>query len=291
MLVIGGSSNPELAQRVALRLGCNFTLASSKKFANRELEICLSHSVMSREVIICQPITKPVNDNLMELLLLADAAKNMGCNKVIAFMPYFAYSRQDKPAYAGGAIAASLVAKLLEAAGVDEIITIDAHSPQLETFFNIKVHNWDATDLCATKLQGLKNCIIVSPDVGGMARAKALAVKLGLELAVITKKRAANGVCIATAIAGDVRGKNCIIRDDILASGSTLCAAAHILKQNGALSLAACVTHALFSGDCVAQLQKEGFRKLWVANVAKQQNFPRFIEMMAIDELFLMNAV
>jgi ribose-phosphate pyrophosphokinase len=221
----------------------------------------------------------------MELLLLVDAAKHAGAYRIIAVVPYFGYSRQDRPSYNYGPISARLVATLLEAAGIDRIITVDLHSKQLEGFFKIGVQNLAATDLFTPFFKDMKNSIVVSPDVGGLIRSRQLAESLDTNLAVINKRRDKQNVCYMSEVIGEVAGKHCVLIDDIVDTASTLCQAAELLIKKGALSVEACVTHPVLSADAVERIEASAIKRIFVTNSIPTATLPAKFYVIQIEEL------
>ncbi|RZI47637.1 ribose-phosphate pyrophosphokinase [Rickettsiales endosymbiont of Peranema trichophorum] len=287
MIIIGGSSHPTFAQQIAGKLGYDCIIANTKKFADRELKVQVNKDLYGEDVIILQSTTKPANDHLMELLLLADTARRAGCNSITAVIPYFGYGRQDRASYEYGPISASLVARLIETSGIDKVVTIDMHSKQSEGFFKIRVKNLDPTDFFAKEFRHSDNYIVISPDVGGLARARVLGSKLGTDLAIINKTRDPQGKCIMSHVIGNVTGKNCIIIDDIVDTGGTLCEAAKILIQSGAHTVSACITHAVFSENCIDRISQAGFAEFFVTDTVHHQNLPSFINVIQVSELIV----
>ncbi len=274
MLIIAGGSHTSLAHALARELNVPITLANTQKFADQELCVRIDNNLYGQNVIIIQSTANPANDHLMELLLLADTAKKAGAAKVIAVMPYLGYSRQDQSVGTQMAIPAQLVARLIEAAGVDKVVTIDLHSQQAAGFFKIGVHNLDPSPLFLPLFGDIANCVVVSPDIGGVARARAFVNNLGVELAIINKTRKANGECVMKAVIGDVTNKNCILVDDIIATGSTLCKATLLLHAQGAQSVRACVTHAVLAGNALDAIKAVGLTKIYVTDTINHNKLP-----------------
>jgi ribose-phosphate pyrophosphokinase len=287
MIIIAGSSHPELAKIIADKLDISLIMAQTKKFEDQELRIQLDGQLYERDVVIVQSTSKPANDHLMELLLLADTAKHAGARRIIAVIPYFGYGRQDRPSYSHGPISASLVSTLLEASGIDRVVTLDLHSKQIEGFFKIGVQNFDPLELFASSFKNKENHIIVSPDIGGLSRAEKFADMLGLELAVINKKRTAEGKCIMNNIIGDVKDKNCIIIDDIIDTGGTIIHACELLLQKQAKSVSACITHGVFSGSCLQNIEDSPIDNFYITNSIKQTNLPKKIQVLSISDIFV----
>ncbi|MEI7493496.1 MAG: ribose-phosphate diphosphokinase [Alphaproteobacteria bacterium] len=272
--IIAGSSSKKLAQQLSTNLNIAQVEAFIERFEDEELRVQLADGVHEEDVIIVQSTSKPANDHLMELLLLVDAAKRSGARRVIALVPYFGYSRQDRPSYAFGPISARLVATLIEAAGVDHLITLDLHSQQAEGFFQIGVQNIETLTLFADLLKSQPNLMVVSPDIGGMIRARKLSSLLGVDLAVINKIRTTHNTCQMGEIIGNVAGKNCVLVDDIVDTGGTLCKAAALLMQHGALSVEAIATHAVLSGQAVANIEASVIKKITVTGTIEQTQLP-----------------
>lgn len=287
MIIIAGKSHSELAKTIATKLSSPLIIANTQKFEDQELRIQVDGDLYEQDVVIVQSTSKPANDHLMELLLLADTAKRAGARRIIAVIPYFGYSRQDRPSYSNGPISASLVATLLESAGIDRVLTLDLHSKQIEGFFKIGVHNFDSTLLFAKLFENVENYIVVSPDIGGINRAQKLADLLGINLAVINKSRNVNGECVMNNMIGEINGKHCILIDDIIDTGRTLTRACELLLQKGALSVSACVTHAVFSGSCINNIEKSPFNKFYVTNSIKNEKLPNKIQLISISEIFI----
>lgn len=285
MLIIAGISHPSLAQKVATHLGTEIILANSQKFNDQEFKVQIQKNLYQEDVVIFQSTSNPANDHLMELLLISDAAKRAGAKKIIAVMPYFGYSRQDRQSYEYGPISVSLIASLIEASGIDEVITIDLHSKQSEGFFKINIQNLDAVELFAHYFKNTKNSIVVSPDVGGLDRAQKFANILGCELAVINKVRKENGDCVMNDIMGNVADKHCILIDDIVDTGSTLCRALQLLRAKGAKSFDACITHPVFSKSALNKLERSGFNRIYITDTIKQDYLPDNIQIIPISKI------
>jgi ribose-phosphate pyrophosphokinase len=272
--IIGGSSNKTLLKDLNKVLGFDFIDAKIERFADQELRIELPCPLYNDNVLVVQSTSCPANDHLMELLLLVDAVKRLGAKKIVALIPYFGYSRQDRRSYDFSPISASLVANIIESSGVDHLITFDLHSKQLEGFFNIGVQNIDPLELFASFIKEKNNAVIVSPDVGGMVRARKLGSILSVEIAVINKIRKNHNECSMNEIIGDVKGKNCVLVDDIVDTGNTLCKAAELVMQNGALSVEAFVSHAVLSKNSIDNLQQSHIRKIITTKTIEQKKLP-----------------
>ncbi|HJD55664.1 MAG TPA: ribose-phosphate pyrophosphokinase [Rickettsia endosymbiont of Pyrocoelia pectoralis] len=245
MKILAGSSNKLLALNLAIALNAPYIEAAITYFNDSEIKVEIQESLHNKDVIIVQSTSKPVNDRLMELFLLIDSAKKAGAARVILVIPYFGYARQDKTSNQA-AIPAQIIAGFLEKLEINHIITIDLHSQEIEKFFNVPVSNLDPISLYIPLLQTYKNSVIVAPDKGSINRVTKISNLLDIELAYLSKEREANN-CNIVKINGNVSGKNCILIDDIIDSGETLYKAAAFLKQHGALSVQAFITHAVLS--------------------------------------------
>lgn len=272
--IIAGSTGKTLAKSLSLDLGIPEFSTKIERFQDQELKIQLLESPDAQDIIIVQSTSKPANDHLMELLLLVDAAKRAGARRIIACVPYFGYGRQDRPSYEFGPISARLIASLLETAGVDHLLTLDLHSQQIEGFFKISVQNLDTVDFLASHFKNRSNLMIVSPDSGGTIRARKLSNVLGCDLAVINKIRKNPNTCEMDRIIGNVQGFECVIVDDIIDTGQTLCKAAEILMNQGASSVDVVASHAVLSGDAVENIERSPIKKITISNSIEHQNLP-----------------
>ena len=250
-MIFSGNANKALAKSVAKNLGITLGKASVKTFSDGEISVEIEENVRGQDIYIIQPLCDPVNDNLMELLIMVDALKRSSVERISVVLPYFGYSRQDRRARSARVpITAKVVANMLTGMGVERLLTIDLHADQIQGFFDIPVDNVYATPLFLADIhkQNYKETIIVSPDVGGVVRARALAKQLNSDLAIVDKRRPEANVSEVMQIIGDVRGKCCIIVDDICDTAGTLCHAADALKEQGASKVFAYITHPIFSG-------------------------------------------
>lgn len=287
--IIAGSSNPKLAKQLSQAFNIKYSETHIERFQDGELRVQIKEDLHNEDVIIVQSTSRPANDNLMELLLLIDTAKRAGARHVMALIPYFGYSRQDKPSYPFGPISARLVASLLETAGVDHVITLDLHSQQSEGFFKVSAQNIDTTPLFIEPFKNHSNIMIVSPDIGGTNRARKLSGLLGTDLAVINKTRQAPNTCQMDEIIGNVSNHHCIIIDDIIDTGETLCKAADLLMKHGALSIEAIASHAVFSGQAITNLENSIIKKIIVTDSITQENLPNKFEVFNIAPLCIKN--
>ena len=250
-MIFSGNANKALAKSVAKNLGITLGKASVKTFSDGEISVEIDENVRGQDIYIIQPLCDPVNDNLMELLIMVDALKRSSVDRISVVLPYFGYSRQDRRARSARVpITAKVVANMLTSMGVERLLTIDLHADQIQGFFDIPVDNIYATPLFLADIhkQNYKDTIIVSPDVGGVVRARALAKQLNTDLAIVDKRRPEANVSEVMQIIGDVKGKCCIIVDDICDTAGTLCHAADALKEQGASAVFAYITHPIFSG-------------------------------------------
>ncbi len=257
MKIVACNSNRPLAEAVAASLGLPLTRASVRRFADMEVFVEIQENVRGEDVFVIQSTSFPANDNLMELLIMLDALRRSSARRKTAVIPYFGYARQDRKSAARTPISAKLVANLITQAGADRVLTLDLHAGQIQGFFDIPVDNLYAAPLFAGDIRSRfdgRNMMIVSPDVGGVVRARALATRLNCDLAIIDKRRERAGVAEVMNVIGDVRGRDCIQVDDICDSGGTLCNAADALIANGAKSVSVYVTHGVLSGGAVARM-------------------------------------
>jgi ribose-phosphate pyrophosphokinase len=257
LMVFAGNANPALAADVAKFLGQTLGKALISKFSDGEANIEIMENVRGKDVFILQPTCAPTNDNLMELVLMADALKRSSAGRITAAMPYFGYARQDRrPRSSRVPISAKVVANLLEAAGVDRVMTMDLHADQIQGFFDIPVDNIYATSVLLNDLvkKQYENLMVVSPDVGGVVRARAFAKRLECDLAIIDKRRPKANSSEVMNIIGEVEGRTCVIMDDMVDTAGTLVKAAQALKARGASQVIAYCTHAVLSGPAIERL-------------------------------------
>jgi ribose-phosphate pyrophosphokinase len=266
--LISGTANLEFAQKVAESLGQELTEIEVNKFSDGEINVIIPESVRGADVFIIQPTCVPANDNLMELLIITDALKRSSAGTINAVIPYFGYARQDKKAAPRVPITARLVADMLEVAGVERIITLDLHAAQIQGFFNIPVDHLTGSTLFVEyiKSKNLKNPIIASPDVGGVARARTYAQSLGYDLVIVDKKREKANVSEVMNIIGDVEGRDVIILDDMVDTAGTLTKAADVLKAKGATSVMACCTHGVLSGPAFDRITNSALDELVITD-------------------------
>jgi len=266
--LISGTANPEFAQKVAKSLGKELSDIEVNKFSDGEINVIIPESVRGQDIFIIQPTCVPANDNLMELLIIVDALKRSSAGTINAVIPYFGYARQDKKAAPRVPITAKLVADMLQVAGVQRVITLDLHAAQIQGFFDIPVDHLTGSTLFVEyiKSKNLKNPIIASPDVGGVARARTYAESLGYDLVIVDKKREKANVSEVMNIIGDVEGRDVIILDDMVDTAGTLTKAADVLKSKGATSVMACCTHGVLSGPAYDRLSASALDELVITD-------------------------
>ena len=257
MKIVACNSNRPLAEAVAKQLNLPLTKASVRRFADMEVFVEIHENIRGEDVFVIQSTSYPANDNLMELLITLDALRRSSARRVTAVIPYFGYARQDRKSGPRTPISAKLVANLITEAGANRVLTMDLHAGQIQGFFDIPVDNLYAAPLFSRDIRECypgRDLMIVSPDVGGVIRARAIATRLGCDLAIIDKRRERAGESEVMNVIGEVEGRDCILVDDIVDSGGTLCNAAEALLSNGARSASVYVTHGVLSGGAVARI-------------------------------------
>ncbi len=268
--LFAGNANPQLAQEIARHLTMPLGRSFAGRFSDGEVNVELMENVRGRDVFIIQPTCPPVNDNLMELLVMVDACRRASAARITAVVPYYGYARQDRrPRATRSAITAKLVANMISSAGVDRLLAVDLHADQIPGFFDIPVDNVYASPVLLGDVwrQSYRNMIVVSPDVGGVARARALAKRLDdADLAIIDKRRPRPNESKVMNIIGEVSGKICVLVDDMVDTAGTLCQAAQALKDEGAVKVVAYITHALLSGDAVERIMSSALDELVVTD-------------------------
>ena len=269
LMVVSGNANPLLAKDVARRLSIPVGRISVGRFSDGEVNVEILENVRGRDVFVLQSTSAPTNDNLMEIMLIVDALKRSSAARITAAIPYFGYARQDRrPRSARVAISAKVVANMLEAVGVDRVLTMDLHADQIQGFFDIPVDNIYAAPILLGDVwkQNFDDLIVVSPDVGGVVRARALAKRLDSDLAIIDKRRPKANVSEVMNIIGEVDGRTCVIMDDMVDTAGTLCKAAEVLKERGAKRVVAYCTHAVLSGNAVQKISVSPLDELVVTD-------------------------
>jgi ribose-phosphate pyrophosphokinase len=266
---VAGNSNRALADDIAASLKLPITRSTCKRFADMEVFVEVLDNVRGEDVFVLQSTSFPANDNLMELLILIDALKRASCRRITAVIPYFGYGRQDRKPGPRTPISAKLVANLIERAGADRVMTLDLHAGQIQGFFDIPTDNLFAAPVMVRDIKDrfeLANLVVVSPDVGGVVRARGLAKRIEAPIAICDKRRDRPGESEVMNVIGDVRGKRCILIDDIVDSGGTLCNAADALLANGATEVMAYITHGVLSGGAVARIQSSRLKSLVITD-------------------------
>jgi ribose-phosphate pyrophosphokinase len=256
-MVFTGNANPELAAEVARDLGINLGAASVGRFSDGEVTVEINQNVRARDVFVLQSTCAPTAENLMELLIMVDALKRASAERISAVIPYFGYARQDRrPRSTRVPITAKVVANMLQAAGVSSVLTMDLHADQVQGFFDIPVDNIYASPVLLGDLRqkNYEDLIVVSPDVGGVVRARALAKQLNCDLAIIDKRRPRANVSEVMHVIGEIEGRNCVIMDDMIDTAGTLSKAAEVLKMRGAKKVYAYCTHPIFSGPAIERI-------------------------------------
>jgi ribose-phosphate pyrophosphokinase len=269
MKLLACNSNLALSQEIAKYLGLQLLDAEVKKFADHEIFVEIKENVRGEDIFVLQSTSYPANDNIMELLIAIDALRRASAKRITAVIPYFGYARQDRKAAPRTPISAKLVANLITSAGADRVLTIDLHAGQIQGFFDIPLDNLYAAPVFVRHIKenfDLQNLTVVSPDVGGLVRARAIANKIGAELAIVDKRRPKAGVSEVMNIIGDVDGKNCIIVDDMVDSGGTLCKAAEALLEKGAKSVSAYITHGVLSDKAGDRIEASKLEALVITN-------------------------
>ena len=291
MKILSGNSNKHLSEKISKYLKNRLVNSSIRKFADGEIYIEINENIRGNSIFLIQSISSPANDNLMELLLCIDALKRSSAKNITAVIPYFGYARQDRKVAPRTSISAKLVSNLITKAGADRIVTVDLHAGQIQGFFDIPVDNLFATPIFTRHIKRKiknKNLICVAPDVGGVERARALGRKLNAELAIIDKRRSAPGKSLVMNVIGNVKGKICIIVDDLIDSGGTIVNATEALKKRGAKEVHVYVTHGVLSGDAVEKIKKSKIKNLVVTdtiNTLGRVKKVRNIEILSISNL------
>ena len=269
LAIFAGNANPDLAQEVARYLGSSIGKALVNSFSDGEVNVEILENVRGQDVYVIQPTCAPAEKNLMELLVMIDALKRSSADRVTAVLPYFGYARQDRrPRTARVAITAKLVADMICVAGADRALTMDLHADQIQGFFNIPVDNIYAAPVLNSELyrHEPENLLVVSPDVGGVVRARAMAKQLNAELAIIDKRRPRANEAKVMHIIGEIGGRNCVLMDDMVDTANTLCEAASALKQAGAVDVKACCTHPVLSGQALQRISESELDEVVVTN-------------------------
>ena len=273
-----GNSNPEFAKNICKDLGIDLGKAEVKTFADGEASVSLLETVRGADVFLVQSTCKPVNDHLMELLVMCDACRRASAGRITAVIPYFGYARQDRKAKSRDPISAKLVANMITAAGADRVLTMDLHASQIQGFFDIPLDhllgNPTFVDYYLAKFPETKynheEFVVVSPDVGSVGRARAFAAKVHMGLAIVDKRRQKANVCEVMNVIGDVKGKTCILFDDMVDTAGSLCNAAKALKEQGAKDVYACATHGVLSGPAYDRIEESPIEEMVFVNTIPQ---------------------
>jgi ribose-phosphate pyrophosphokinase len=264
-----GNANPALAQEMASHLGVELGQAHVGRFSDGEVTVEIQQNVRARDVFVVQPTCTPTNENLMELFIMVDALKRASARRITAVIPYYGYARMDRrPRSMRVPISAKVVANMLESVGVERVLTMDLHADQIQGFFDIPVDNIYASPVLLSDLKSkaYPNLVVISPDVGGVVRARALAKQLGCDLAIIDKRRPTANVSEVMHVIGEIEGRNCVIMDDMIDTAGTLVKAAEVLKERGAQSVYAYCTHPVFSGPAVDRISASQIDEVVITN-------------------------
>jgi len=291
MKILSGTSNQKLSKDICKQLKLKLVNTNIKRFADGEIYIEINENIRGNSVFVIQSTSNPANDNLMELLLCIDALKRSSAKNITAVIPYYGYARQDRKVAPRTSISAKVVANLLTNAGASRVVTVDLHAGQIQGFFDMPVDNLFTTPLFAKYIKRKfknKNLICVSPDVGGVQRTRGLATRIKADLAIIDKRRPRPGQSKVMNLIGNVKGKTCIIVDDIIDSGGTIVNAVEALKKEGAVDVYVFITHAVLSGDAILKIKKSKIKKLIITdtidNSKKIKNNDK-IEILSISSL------
>ncbi|MBP7110413.1 MAG: ribose-phosphate pyrophosphokinase [Firmicutes bacterium] len=263
-----GTSNPSLAQEISDALSTPLVKSAVTRFSDGEIRVQIFETVRGADVFVIQSLGYPVHDNLMELLIMADALRRASARSITAVIPYYGYARQDRKSSSREPITAKLLANLIVEAGVTRVLTLDLHAPQIQGFFDIPVDHMQAAPLLADYIKeiGLDGCVVVSPDVGGVSRARALGERIGATLAIIDKRRPKPNVSEIMHIIGDVQGKPCVLVDDIIDTAGTMCQAAEALLHEGATEVYAVCSHGVLSGPAISRITGSSLKQLVITN-------------------------
>ncbi|MCC8483197.1 MAG: ribose-phosphate diphosphokinase [Rickettsia endosymbiont of Labidopullus appendiculatus] len=287
MKILAGLSHKKLARHLAKELNCQYVETYITTFDDSETKVQILEDVQGCDVVIVQSTSRPTNNHLMELLLLVDTVKRAGASKVTAVIPYLGYSRQDRRYDNFSSVPARLVANILEIAGVDRIITVDLHSQQLEGFFKIAIQNLEPISLFAPIIKNYNNAIIVSPDIGGFVRIGAVNKLFNINMAVINKSRDSKDQCQMSEIIGNVSGKHCLLIDDIVDSGETLCKGAKLLMAVGALSVDAFVTHPVLSGASKKNIENSDIMNIYITDTIETTDLPSKFHIISVTPIIV----
>ena len=291
MRIIAGTSNLPLSEKVAKYLGDKITDASIRRFADEEVYVEIKENIRGEDVFIIESLSFPANDNLMELLVIIDALKRASAKRITAVIPYYGYARQDRKPGPRTPISAKLVANLITTAGADRVLTLDLHAEQIQGFFDIPTDNLFAGPVFAKDINekyNIENLVAVSPDIGGVVRARAIANKLGASIAIVDKRRPKAGESEVMNIIGDVADKDCIILDDIIDSAGTICNAADRIIELGASSITAYTTHGVLTGKAIDRIEKSKLTELVITdsiNNDEKSQLSKKIRVISVSDL------
>lgn len=286
-LIFSGNSNKSLAESIVSRLGMRLGAATVSKFSDGEIMVKIDESVRGRDVFVVQPTNAPSDSNLMELMVMTDALKRASANTITAIMPYFGYSRQDRASEPRVPITAKLVSNLIATSGVDRVVTMDLHAGQIQGFFDIPVDNLYTLPVFYKYMQDNNLCnddtIIVSPDAGGVARARIYAKKFGMPLAIIDKRRSGPNVAKVMHVIGEIAGKKCILIDDMIDTAGTLTEAAVALMEHGAVSVKAMATHGILSGPAIDRISSSVIEKVIITDTIDNTRLKDFTKLQILS--------
>ncbi|MCR4663035.1 MAG: ribose-phosphate pyrophosphokinase [Endomicrobiaceae bacterium] len=285
--LIAGNANPKLAEEIAKKMGIELSPATIGRFSDGEIQVKIANSVRGADCYIIQATCAPVNENIMELLIIADALKRASARRITAVIPYYGYARQDRKAEPRVPITSKLVANLITASGIDRVLTVDLHARQIQGFFDIPVDHLYARPVLFQYFKDLNldNPIVVSPDAGGVERARAFAKLLNADLAIVDKRRPRPNEAAIMNIIGDVKGRNAIILDDMIDTGGTLTKVADAIKGAGALKVYAAASHGVLSGQAIEKIQKSSLEEVVITNsITHNTDLPK-IKVLSIASL------
>ena len=286
-LIFSGNSNKSLAESIVSRLGMRLGAATVSKFSDGEIMVKIDESVRGRDVFVVQPTNAPSDSNLMELMVMTDALKRASANTITVIMPYFGYSRQDRASEPRVPITAKLVSNLIATSGVDRVVTMDLHAGQIQGFFDIPVDNLYALPVFYKYMQDNNLCnddtVIVSPDAGGVARARIYAKKFGMPLAIIDKRRSGPNVAKVMHVIGEIAGKKCILIDDMIDTAGTLTEAAVALMEHGAVSVKAMATHGILSGPAIDRISSSVIEKVIITDTIDNTRLKDFTKLQILS--------
>ena len=286
--IFSGSANVEFSKKISKYLSLPLSDCSIRRFSDGEISFQIGESVRGKDVFVIQPTCAPTDSNLMELLIMSDALKRSSANSITAIIPYFGYARQDRKAAPRVPITAKLVANMIQTAGVDRVVTMDLHAGQIQGFFDVPVDNLYGSIIFTDyfKAKNLTNPIIASPDVGGVARARSFAKKLGLDMVIVDKRREEANKSEVMNVIGDVKGKDVILIDDMIDTAGTIVKAAAAFKERGATSVMAYCTHAVLSGKAYENIQNEALDELIVTDTIPLKSPNEKIKVISVAPLF-----